>query len=213
MGLNSFSVTLFRHKGRWLAICNAASLLCSYSVAYAEDIKDVRPPVGLPLNIFLVLVCVLLLIGVVAVALVWYRHKKKRRKTVKAGEPLKTAWQIAFEELERLKREELIGLGRYKEYYSQLSDIVRAYFEARFKIRAPEMTTEEFLVSLRDCGFLKEAQKHTLQEFLHASDMVKFAKYAPTVDEAESSFSLASRLIEETIPAQEATVEGGSNGI
>ncbi len=43
------------------------------------------------------------------------------------------------------------------------------------------MTTEEFLYYLGIIGHLNETQKTALKEFLNSCDMVKFAKYAPTI--------------------------------
>ncbi len=190
-------------RNKLFLMCNIVVLLSLASFAFAGDIKDVRPPVNMPLNIFFVIVIAILTLSlIIGIIWLWYKRKHKTKKTSKEEEIVKNPWEIAFEELERLKEDGLIVKGRYKEYYSRLSDIVRGYFERRFRIRAPEMTTEEFLISLKDCNFLKEFQKDTLKQFLHASDMVKFAKYSPTVSEAEDSFVLANRLIKETIPSE-----------
>ena len=51
--------------------------------------------------------------------------------------------------LNRLRAQGLIEQGQFEDYYVQLSSIVRHYLEDRFHLRAPEMTTEEFLHDAR----------------------------------------------------------------
>jgi hypothetical protein len=123
--------------------------------------------------------------------------------------PPRPVWEIALEGLGVLEQSGLLAEGRFKEYYSVLSGIVRAYIEACFEIRAPEMTTEEFLILSRSSEKLNEGQKKFLSELLQASDMVKFAKYIPFVDQARANLRLAKSFIQETRPP----LEDMKNGI
>jgi hypothetical protein len=70
--------------------------------------------------------------------------------------------------------------------------------ENRFSLRAPEMTTEEFLIDLKNSDVLNEEQKSLIREFLSHCDMVKFARYLPGGSESESSYNSAERMIEQT---------------
>lgn len=88
--------------------------------------------------------------------------------------------------------------GLFKEFFTRVADIARRYMENRFNVRAPHMSTEEFLYSLKISGHLNEDQKAALKEFLNSCDMVKFAQYAPTIKEAERNFDLARKLVEDT---------------
>jgi len=47
-------------------------------------------------------------------------------------------------------------------------------------------------------GHLNEIQNLLLKDFLNSCDMVKFAKYAPTTNEALKNFDCAWKLIDET---------------
>ena len=80
----------------------------------------------------------------------------------------------------------------------ELSDIVRRYLENRFNLRAPEMTTEEFLNGVKDNKALSYEHKSLLREFLLHCDLVKFAKYEPPEKEADLSFKSAKELIDQT---------------
>lgn len=166
-------------------------------LSYAEDIRDIKPPVEFPPDYFLwlVLLAALILAGIAF----WFRVLIPRAKQPKkVFVPPKSPHQIALERLTALEQESLPYKGQFKEYYSQLSDIVRRYMEDRFYIRAPEMTTQEFLWSLNDAVELNDVHKKLLKDFLSSCDMVKFARYGPTIKETEESFQLALKLVNET---------------
>ncbi len=177
--------------------CNFGVLINS-SMAYAQDdIRDIKPPVDLPPDYFLLyfILAVLLLGGIFVLVRVFLpRLKQPKRKSI----PLKSPWDVACERLKALQKQNLPQQGQIKEYYTQLSDIVRQYIEDRFRIRAPEMTTPEFLLYLRDSQALTTEHKGFLKDFLNSCDMVKFAKYGPSLQETDESFRLAVKLVDET---------------
>ncbi len=168
------------------------------STTLAEGIKDIKGPVSFPANhfflIFIVVACLAALIFLVTFFLKRYLKKKTESSSI----PTEPADQIAYQALTRLKAKDLPRFGKIKEYYIELSDIVRRYMENRFSFRAPEMTTEEFLYFLRESDSLKGAHKNLLKQFLNHCDLVKFARYGPTQQEIDDSFNLAKKLVDET---------------
>lgn len=128
----------------------------------------------------------------------WVIWAKKKKEALEKAARRKSAHEIAYDELARLKLLDLPQKGLIKEYYTGLSDIVRHYLEMRFALRAPEMTTEEFLSVLRDSPELKSEHKTLLRNFLGHCDMVKFAKYGPTQLEMLDSFRSAENLVDQT---------------
>ena len=64
------------------------------------------------------------------------------------------------------------------------------------------MTTEEFIVYMREYGELGREQKDLLKEFLSNCDLVKFARYIPPDSEGETSFDTAKRFVDETKSAE-----------
>lgn len=90
-------------------------------------------------------------------------------------------------------------------WYVELSAIVRQYIEQRFGLRAPELTTEEFLIVAKASAALAGPERTQLAAFLEACDRVKFAGYHPTGDESLANFALAERFIEGTASGAEAT--------
>jgi len=128
----------------------------------------------------------------------WWRVR--RAGTAAPAPPPRPAHEIALEALERLAREALPSRGAYEEYYVRLSDVIRTYIEGRFSLRAPEMTTEEFLQSTSQGQQLSSDHRSLLQTFLAHCDMVKFARYQPSGSEADEAFGAARRFVQETIP-------------
>jgi len=161
------------------------------------EIRDVLPPIDL-FDIYWWVWVVLAVALAVAMYFVFKKWRKLPKANIEPPQPSRPAWEIAFERLADLTARKLIDKGEFKEYYIVLSGIVRKYIEDRFDIKAPEMTTEEFLKSLQGSGVLDDAQKDILKAFLNLCDMVKFAKYGPTKQESEQSLALSYGLINAT---------------
>ena len=104
--------------------------------------------------------------------------------------------EIALEEMKDAGKQFAAG-GGVKEYYVRISDAVRRYIETVFSLKAPEMTTQEFLISLSSSK-LSTVYNDLLKVFMEACDLVKFAKYAPARSDIESVFDTAGKFIEET---------------
>jgi hypothetical protein len=172
------------------------------SSAFAEDVRDIKPPVYFPSNYVVLIIIFTVIIATVLFLLAWHLLKKKKRVVPGFKLPPKPAHQLAYEALSALKAKNLPAARKIKEYYIELSDIVRRYIESRFNIRAPEMTTEEFLSSLRSSSDWTGIHKNLLKEFLEHCDMVKFARYGPTSDEIDKSFNAAWRFVDETKPVE-----------
>ncbi len=164
-----------------------------------NDIKDVQPPVPLPLG-HVIRQClpgflIALLIIAVIIAVIYFL---RRRQTKPAAIIQRLPWEIAEGKLKDLLNRQLIQQGEYKKYFIELSDILRRYIESRFEIHAPHMSTEEFLMSLRHSIQLSDADKSVLREFLNLCDMVKFAKYGPSPEESVKSFDLVKQFVQST---------------
>ncbi|MFC1576689.1 BatD family protein, partial [Candidatus Omnitrophota bacterium] len=162
-----------------------------------SDIRDIKNPLFFPKVYmpFLRFFAGAILLFLIILAILYLR-KKIREARIKAT--TKLPYEIALEKLEALKQSDLIKKGMVKEYYFELSDILRHYLEERFHMKAPEMTTEEFLAMLKIEAKLILEHKTLLKEFLQHCDLVKFAKYGPSKNEIELSFDSARKLVEQT---------------
>jgi hypothetical protein len=83
-------------------------------------------------------------------------------------------------------------------WFVELSAIVRSYLERRYDIRAPELTTEEFLLVATRSGELTSEHRGLLSAFLERCDRVKFAGYRPDSDESLASLKAARAFVEDT---------------
>lgn len=83
-------------------------------------------------------------------------------------------------------------------WYVELSGIVRRYIEQRFGVRAPELTTEEFLRAARTSSQLPTADQGKLVAFLEACDRVKFAGDRPGAAASLGNLALAEGFVDAT---------------
>jgi hypothetical protein len=83
-------------------------------------------------------------------------------------------------------------------WFVELSSIVRAYVEQRYRIRAPELTTEEFLQVAVAAAAMSDDQRALLSQFLERCDRVKFAGYRPDAEESITTLKAARGFVEDT---------------
>jgi len=129
----------------------------------------------------------------------WYRRRQRAAAVPLVQRP---AHVLALAALEHLQRQDLMGQERIEEFYVRVSTILRRYVELRFGLRAPEQTTEEFLVSTLATGGLIAAHRALLEAFLQHCDLVKFARHRPTPSAMEETFESAKTFVEHTADMQ-----------
>ena len=136
-----------------------------------------------------------LTLGAAAVAgiawggMIWRGHVAERARA--------TAFERALRRLEALEERGLPVAQTVDAWYVELSDIVRRYIEDRHCVRAPELTTEEFLLEARRSVAFSAAHRDLLSTFLGRCDRVKFARYSPQEDESRSALQVARRFLTE----------------
>jgi len=168
----------------------------------SQAIKDLKPPLSVPWTLAEIALYagVILLVAALGYLGYWYW---KRRKRVKRGEvyvpPPKAPHVLAYEELAALKEKKLWQQGLVKQYYSEVTEILRRYIERRFSVMALEETTEEILAGLRakhlGNGVMAETEK-----ILRRADLVKFAKYQPGIPEHEEMMVVVHDVVDKTKP-------------
>jgi hypothetical protein len=182
-------------------VTNAPIPVTPSPAANTADIRGIVPPVEIPSGYEWLWWALGTAAALALVFAAWHYWKRKQTQTP-------TAIEIPAHERARRKLEAALDLyDQPKPFCIIVSDAVRLYLEERFGLRAPERTTEEFLTDLSRSTALTEPQKESLEEFLSACDMVKFAKYEPQRPELETLYNSALRLIEETEPHQVQSAE------
>lgn len=134
----------------------------------------------------------------------WRSRKGISRKLVRR--PDEKPHERALRLLEELKEKPYAEQGKTKEYYSELSDIVRAYLEERWGIPAMERTTQELMSDIKKQQEARQELRNMrsrLRLVLETADLAKFAKASPTVDSQTACWTAAKELVEATIPKTE----------
>ena len=138
-----------------------------------------------PLSWKLVGICAAILAGLAALVASAYLIIRKIKLMVKIHRM--SPIERALYELDELLKKGLPGRGFYKDFYVELTMVVRRYIERRHAVRAPNLTTEEFLRAAQaNAAFSPEAIAE-LKRFLESADMVKFAGVEATPQMADSA--------------------------
>lgn len=135
---------------------------------------------------------VLIVLGAVA-WLVIRRMQQRARQRVRVS-----AYDVAKQRLAELQGRGWPSDEQVDAFYVELSDIVRRYIEDRYGVRAPELTTEEFLRAAQGELRLNKQQRELLEAFLSTCDRVKFAGYRPGEFESRQAFGEAGRFLDDT---------------
>jgi len=149
-----------------------------------QKMYDIKPIIGVKRPMgdwwkYLLVVLLLSGIGYLAYYL-WKKNRKPKEKEITYNSPIEKATSL----LQLLENKQLLEKGEVKEYYSELTDIVRDYIEEAIEIPAKESTTSELIAALRVASNKKKLKlsKDTLEgleKVLKQADLVKFAKSKP----------------------------------
>ncbi len=101
----------------------------------------------------------------------------------------------ALAELDRLLRRNLVAKRLYKDFYIELTMVVRRYIERAHRIHAPEQTTQEFLAAAASHPHFTPAAVAQLKTFLESADLVKFAGQEATPQQADGAVANAQSYV------------------
>ncbi|MEO6775460.1 MAG: hypothetical protein ABI467_21035 [Kofleriaceae bacterium] len=153
---------------------------------------------GTPWMYIVLAVSLVMVLG--AGGLLLYRATRSRAKIAAR----RSAYEEAVAKLHSLAERGAPEATDADGWFVELSAIARSYLERRYEIRAPELTTEEFLqVAARNEG-LSTDHRALLSAFLERCDRVKFAGYRPDSDESLASLEAARAFVEDTRIREEA---------
>jgi hypothetical protein len=148
-------------------------------------IKPVRVPVSL--KTLSGYVALLVLIAAVMALAIWLIGRIQHQVRILRMSPK----ERALRELDLLLGRRWIETGHVKDFYVELTMIVRRYIERQHHVRAPEQTTHEFLLAISADPRFPEAVLERLKQFLEAADLVKFAAYQPDSHAVDSAVGTA----------------------
>jgi hypothetical protein len=137
-------------------------------------------------------------IPIVLVALlVFFLIKRKKKVVTVAEKSLRERTLIAIEELLNSKSYE----EDLKDYYVQLSLILRSFLAENYNMSFREKTTREIMMMLNKLGVTFDTRKE-IEMILGQSDLVKYAKSKPPIADVFIITEKAKTIVEELAPIE-----------
>jgi hypothetical protein len=180
---------------RWRGAVTVASVLPQAPASDgAEALRDIKSQASLPLPTdWLAIAAGALGLALVVGAGWWLFRWVGRRGRLDNRSPE----EVALDQLGRIRALDYPAQGNFKAHYSLVTDCLREYLERQYDIPARDQTTRELkraLETTRMSGIY--VQQFT--DLFADSDLVKFAKFTPTVDAARDLLIQAEKLVRET---------------
>ena len=171
-------------------------------VEMEADIKEIKEPYDVPFNwkryIKWILLALAIIAAIVVGIILYKKYRKEPEEPIARPKPKRPAHEIALEKLEALRQKKLWQNDKTKEFYIELSDIIREYIEFQFDVLALEMTTDQTISALKLKG-LEDEKIRPLKAMLQMADLAKFAKYKPISNENEQNFDIARTFVNQTL--------------
>jgi hypothetical protein len=182
-----------------------------------KGIYDIKQPIKVSYtfvdwfkdNWYWVIIPLLLIVAVIGF-IVYLKNRPKPQPIVKVVKPTVPAHIIALGKLTEIQGKKLWQQEQTKQYYIELSDVLREYLENRYHLKTHEKTTDEILSDLKRIEIADE-NKGMLKQILVLSDLVKFAKEKPLPVENEQTLEQAINFVKNTQQVVvKVNTEGGS---
>jgi len=150
---------------------------------------------------------ILAILAIIGFWIYWFVIRKRKETEDAPSYRTLPPFEEAILRLNELDEKLLWQNNKIKEYYSELTEIVRGYIERELKVPALENTTDEVLAMIKDFKNLDsiETSKETikkLKDLLREADLVKFAKSKPLAIEIEDDRRDAEFIIGHLKPKQ-----------
>lgn len=173
------------------------------SIDFKElQLNDIKPIQKAPfvwkdlLSLLWIPAIVILLLAILGI-IIYLIIRKNRRGYFFTPPPVLPAHVRAIKSLDKIKLEKIWQQERYKEFYTQLTDVLRIYINERYGVNSLEMTSAEILDIIRTKAE-EDSVYNNLKQVLTVADLVKFAKYNPFIDENDLSLMNSYFFINQT---------------
>ena len=166
------------------------------------QLNDIKPIQKLPfswkdfLGLLWIPLIILLLLAIVG-TIIYFIIRRNKKGYFFTPPPVLPPHVRAMNSLEKIKAEKIWQQERYKEFYTQLTDVLRRYMSERYGINSLEMTTDEILSKIRTKSE-EDSVYENLKQVLIVADLVKFAKHKPFTNENDLSLMNAYFFVNQT---------------
>ena len=147
------------------------------------------------------IILVLLLAGILyGLYVIYGKRMPTEHIEVETVQSSKPADEMALEKLNHLKGSKYLQRGEIKEFYVQLSYILREYVENSVYIKTLEMTTEEIKLYRSVIPFDHD-QLGIWMDILHRADLSKYAKSDPESMICHEDLAAGETFVKNTVPS------------
>ena len=147
------------------------------------------------------IILVLLLAGILyGLYVIYGKRVPTEHIEVETVQSSKTADEMALEKLNHLKGSKYLQSGEIKEFYVQLSYILREYVENSVYIKTLEMTTEE-IKQYRSVIPFDRDQLGIWMDILQRADLSKYAKSDPEKMICHEDLAAGETFVKNTVPS------------
>ncbi len=181
----------------------------SSDVPFEDELKpeSINPDYSTLIIALVIIGSVLLIAGIVTLIVYKLKKNKKHQKDLITLPPHVKALKL----LRDLRNEGLIDKGEVDLYHRRLSNILREYIEGRFRIHAPEQTTEEFIWEMSLTKRIKGEYQTILRDYLKQCDLIKFARYRPPAEYHNEALTIAEDFVKNTAEKRDEMVREKMN--
>jgi hypothetical protein len=161
-----------------------------------SGLKDLKKQAEIPEPIRWALWLSIALAIVILGAIAWFFWKRRlKRPAPLSPEQTQNLLDLAEADLKNLFARGFPDNGTEKRFYILLSEIIKRILEAGYEISTAEQTTSEIMDSLHSRVISEPEDAARMESFLLRCDVVKFAKYIPSIMEHESAAKDALQIL------------------
>lgn len=142
-----------------------------------------------------VLVIIAIVVGIILYRKYYAGKEVGEKKVQKPKEPCHV---VAMRDLDRIKEEKLWQRNMFKEYYSDITEVLRKYLEERYGVNALESTSDEIMDMMKPLLSERPQEYKNLSSILTLADLAKFAKMEPLPDENDMAIKRAIEFVRDT---------------
>jgi hypothetical protein len=142
-------------------------------------------------------IVVSVILVLIALAAALYFLRKRLPSSVERLVKLTPA-QRALQDLDALMNSGMLQSGRFKQFFTELANIIRRYLGLRYHVTALEMTSTELYREMERTWRDETSRLDNLSGLLGTCDLVKFARFTPPEDEGVNGVKTAAEIVEIT---------------
>lgn len=197
------SVALVFHRANLTDSIYAYPLYLAFRTVQLDSTNryyDIKQPMDIDYSYWFEILLAILIVALIAFILVWWYKNRKTNQQKSEHKVVIPAHITALKQLKALQETEAWMHLPLKTYYINLSTILRRYIQDQLDILAVETTTDEIVEAIRTKRF-DEQLKNEVQDLLQMSDLVKFAKIKPVLEEGKKYINIALKFVDQTKPS------------